>query len=87
LVAKKAFEHKKKRFARELNAETLNTHLESINDGRLECEHCGRRFNQNIFEKHSSICEKVFIRKRKTFNAQKQRAVDEEHYKWVEAAQ
>jgi len=38
-------------------------------DERKECEQCGRRFNDESFIKHTSICLKVFIKKRKEFNA------------------
>jgi len=38
-------------------------------DKRAECEHCGRRFNEEAIAKHITVCEKVFIKKRKEFNA------------------
>ena len=42
------------------------------------CPHCGRSFNSNALTKHVKICEKVFLKKRKAFNAQKYRFVDSE---------
>ena len=42
------------------------------------CPHCGRSFNQMAFGKHVKICEKVFLKKRKAFNTQKQRINDSE---------
>ena len=42
------------------------------------CPHCGRNFNQNAFDKHVKICQKVFQKKRKAFNIQKQRINDYE---------
>ena len=42
------------------------------------CPHCGRSFNQNAFNKHVKICQKVFQKKRKVFNTQKQRINDYE---------
>ncbi|CDW74552.1 UNKNOWN [Stylonychia lemnae] len=56
-------------------------------DERQECDLCGRRFNEESFQKHIIICEKVFIKRRKEFNAQKQRTMDEEHQKFLETAQ
>jgi CRISPR/Cas system-associated protein Cas10 (large subunit of type III CRISPR-Cas system) len=38
-------------------------------DERQECDHCGRRFNEEAFQKHIIVCEKVFIKRRKEFNA------------------
>jgi hypothetical protein len=37
-------------------------------DERKECDHCGRRFGEEAYLKHISVCEKVFIKKRKEFN-------------------
>jgi hypothetical protein len=48
---------------------------------------CGRRFNEEAYPKHISICEKVFIKKRKEFNPLKQRTIDSEHYSLLESAQ
>ena len=42
------------------------------------CPHCGRSFNSNAFSKHIKICEKVFLQKRKAYNAQKYRFNDSE---------
>ena len=42
------------------------------------CPHCGRNFNPNALSKHVKICEKVFMKKRKAFNTQKQRINDSE---------
>ena len=42
------------------------------------CPHCGRSFNSNAFSKHIKICEKVFLKKRKAYNAQKYRFNDSE---------
>ena len=46
---------------------------------RVECEECGRKFNNDAFEKHAKICQKVFQSKRKAFDPKKQRVVDSEH--------
>lgn len=40
-------------------------------DDRQECDHCGRRFNEEAFNKHIIVCDKVFIKRRREFNAQK----------------
>jgi hypothetical protein len=42
------------------------------------CPHCGRSFNSMALTKHIKICEKVFMKKRKAFNTQKQRINDPE---------
>ena len=42
------------------------------------CPHCGRKFNEISFPKHVKNCQKVFQKKRKAFNTQKQRMVDSE---------
>ena len=42
------------------------------------CPHCGRKFNQISFPKHVKNCQKVFQKKRKAFNTQKQRIIDSE---------
>jgi hypothetical protein len=38
---------------------------------------CSRRFNEEAFEKHSNICQKVFMTKRKEFKSDKQRATED----------
>ena len=53
----------------------------------MECETCGRRFNEEAYQKHIQVCEKVFIKKRKEFNVTKQRAINEEHLRTLERAQ
>lgn len=35
----------------------------------LQCSDCGRKFNKEALEKHSKICKKVFLQKRKQFNS------------------
>jgi hypothetical protein len=71
---KKAFDHKKRKMERDPS------------DPRLECDHCGRAFLEQALVKHAEICEKVFIKRRKVFNSQRQRALDENHLKVLEAA-
>lgn len=37
--------------------------------GRLvECNDCGRKFNEQAIIKHRKICKKVFVEKRKAFD-------------------
>ena len=38
-----------------------------------QCPDCGRSFNEPAFERHTKICKKVFLEKRKTFNSSKMR--------------
>ena len=42
------------------------------------CPHCGRKFNSIALNKHIKICEKVFLKKRKAYNAQQYRFNDSE---------
>ena len=42
------------------------------------CPHCGRSFNSTALTKHVKICEKVFLKKRKAYNAQQYRFHDSE---------
>lgn len=64
----------------------VRDHIEE-GDDRTECQLCGRRFAAESFEKHSKVCEKVFIKKRKEFNTQKQRVITEEHGRLLENVQ
>lgn len=48
------------------------------NEITTPCPHCGRSFNQIAYPKHVKICQKVFQKKRKAFNTQKQRIIDSE---------
>ena len=48
------------------------------NEITTPCPHCGRKFNEISFPKHVKSCVKVFQKKRKAFNTQKQRMVDAE---------
>ena len=51
----------------------LNGSLELV-----ECPSgCGRRFKESVVGKHAKICKKVFQQKRKQFNTQQQRIVDD----------
>ena len=56
-------------------------------DERMECPQCARRFNEEAYKKHITICEKVFFKKRKEFNTQKQRTIDEDHHQMLDRAQ
>lgn len=52
--------------------------MPSENEPTTPCPHCGRNFNADAYPKHVKICQKVFQKKRKAFNMQKQRMVDSE---------
>jgi ribosomal protein L37AE/L43A len=43
----------------------------------LQCPDCGRKFNEQAFEKHTRICKKVFVEKRKVFNSAEHRAPED----------
>ena len=62
------------RFGGGLTAEQL----EDVNEVLTPCPHCGRKFNEISYPKHVKSCVKVFQKKRKAFNTQKQRFVDSE---------
>ncbi len=42
-------------------------------DDRIECNTCGRKFAEEALLKHSKICKKVFVQKRKVFDVKKVR--------------
>ena len=52
--------------------------MPSENEITTPCPHCGRSFNEISYPKHVKNCQKVFQKKRKAFNTQKQRIVDSE---------
>ena len=48
-----------------------------VDDGeRVPCGTCGRKFNQNALQKHTKICQKVFVNKRKAFDIKEARKAD-----------
>lgn len=61
----------------------LNTEKEKANPEAGEptypCPDCGRSFVQSVLDKHVKVCKKVFQSKRKEFDSQKKRVIDEEH--------
>ena len=61
-----------------LQMQPLEDQLENVNEIVTPCPHCGRKFNEISFPKHVKNCQKVFQKKRKAFNTQKQRFVDSE---------
>ena len=55
-----------------------NDDAEEDNQGE-ECETCGRKFNIESYSRHIKICKKVFVNKRKAFNAKNKRVIDSDH--------
>lgn len=57
----------------------MNNELEEYetNGSLIKCNTCGRSFNENAIDKHTKICLKVFVKKRKVFNAKDQRKNEE----------
>ncbi|KAM3133798.1 Zinc finger C2HC domain-containing protein 1A [Paramecium bursaria] len=54
------------------------------NEALYECSQgCRRSFNQKALAKHEPICVKVFQKKRKEFNVQKQRIISNEQVKYI----
>lgn len=49
-----------------------------------ECHTCGRKFNPQTLVKHSKVCEKVFVKKRKAFNMAEQRKATDASGKGVD---
>ena len=45
--------------------------VSDASEPRNQCADCGRKFNDESFPKHRKICKKVFIQKRKPFDATK----------------
>lgn len=43
-----------------------------------ECQGCGRKFKRDALEKHKIACKKVFQTKRREFNIEEQRMIDQE---------
>ena len=53
--------------------------------GRLvECHDCGRSFNEQAIVRHRKICKKVFVDKRKQFNAADHRKATDANGKGLE---
>jgi len=57
------------------------------NEPTSPCPHCGRSFRADVLVKHQKICQKVFQKKRKPFNMQKQRMVDGEQMSLMKMGQ
>jgi len=58
---------------------------ESADAGPLhQCRTCGRTFNAQALAKHTKVCEKVFIKKRKQFNVVEARVAGTEAAKYVD---
>ena len=57
------------------------------NEPTSPCPHCGRSFRMDVLTKHQKICQKVFQKKRKPFNMQKQRMVDSEQMSLMKMGQ
>ena len=43
---------------------------------RIPCPDCGRKFNEAALVKHTRICKKVFVEKRKAFDMKDQRKAE-----------
>eukprot|EP00798_Chlamydomonas_sp_ICE-L_P001151 gene1151-3715_t len=50
-----------------------------------QCQSCGRKFNQLAYSKHSKICQKVFVQKRKVYNVAAARVEGSEAAKFFDA--
>jgi len=57
------------------------------NEPTSPCPHCGRSFRADVLVKHQKVCQKVFQKKRKPFNMQKQRMVDGEQMSLMKMGQ
>ena len=55
----------------------IPSNVDVYDDGeRVPCSTCGRTFNPDALDRHEKICKKVFVQKRKQFNAKEQRQAD-----------
>lgn len=48
-----------------------------------QCPSCGRSFNENAYHRHVKVCKKVFVQKRKVFNAAAHRIDNPEQQQMV----
>ncbi|KAL4466340.1 hypothetical protein ABPG72_020189 [Tetrahymena utriculariae] len=63
----------------QFNQQIMEMEREVLEQDLIECpEGCGRKFAENILEKHAKVCKKVFQQKRRVFNSAAQRQLDEE---------
>lgn len=66
---------KQKRLASQLPTATMatNEEVEEVPSLLLPCASCGRTFRPEALAKHSKVCEKTLMKKRKQFDSAKQR--------------
>ncbi|EAS07289.2 zinc finger, C2H2 type protein (macronuclear) [Tetrahymena thermophila SB210] len=63
----------------QFNQQIVEMEKDVLQQDLIECpEGCGRKFAENILEKHAKVCKKVFQQKRRVFNSAAQRQLDEE---------
>ena len=55
------------------NGDNIGSGSGVINDGRMACKFCGRKFNMNRVEKHQRICKDVGNKKRKKWDSEEKR--------------
>jgi hypothetical protein len=58
--------------ARDDSNDIVDDDAEQLQDQQLhKCNDCGRSFNEQALARHAGICKKVFVQKRKAFDAAK----------------
>lgn len=78
------YNQKQERGIKEVNRENQVDIVEYDPSEFRECRMgCGRKFNPESISKHEKNCKKVFQKKRKQFNAQQHRIVDQEQQKMM----
>lgn len=75
------YNDKEERSIKEVNRENQVDIVEYDPSQLRPCRVCGRKFNPDSIQKHEANCKQVFQKKRKEFNAQEHRMVDNQQKK------
>lgn len=75
------YNDREERSIKEVNRENRIDIVEYDPSELRPCRVCGRKFNPDSINKHEAHCKQVFQKKRKEFNTQEQRIVDNQQKK------
>ena len=75
------YNDREERSIKEVNRENRVDIIEYDPSELRPCRVCGRKFNPDSINKHQAHCKQVFQKKRKEFNTQEQRIVDNQQKK------
>jgi zinc-finger of a C2HC-type len=53
------------------DGENEDDRMAGVDDERIECPSCGRKFVEEALARHQKVCKKVFVQKRKVFDTKK----------------